>query len=177
MVVRIADLMHAISIFDARALEPYWLASGCLDLNCDTCFMDEHVQTGIHVIRTVAAIFPYLCCSYFGHILDKITCVCKDVVNMDSTIQSTLRRLCIAWKIEDFGSLSAVWTIEPSRPDDMPYRPDASQTKHHPSGRRTFPSGPSTVSRSFYPACIRPDNSAARPDAYHYWTSFRFFRS
>jgi hypothetical protein len=56
------------------------------------------------------------------------------------------------------------------RLDDVPYRPDASQTKHHPSG-------PSTVSRSFYPACIRPDNSAARPDAYQYSTSFRFFPS
>jgi len=62
-------------------------------------------------------------------------------------------------------------------PDDVPYRLDASQTKHHPSGRRAFPFGPSTVSRSFYPACICPDNSAARPDAYQYSTSFRFFPS
>jgi hypothetical protein len=34
--------------------------------------------------------------SIFGLILDKITCVCKDVVNRDSTIHSTLRRLCTA---------------------------------------------------------------------------------
>jgi hypothetical protein len=61
MVVRTADLMHAISISDARASRPWWLASGRLDLNCDTCLMDEHVWTGIHVIRTVAVIFPYLC--------------------------------------------------------------------------------------------------------------------
>jgi hypothetical protein len=59
----------------------------------------------------------------------------------------------------------------------MPYRPNANQTKHHPSGRRAFPSGPSTVSRSFYPTSIRPDISAARPDAYQYSTSFRFFPS
>jgi hypothetical protein len=59
----------------------------------------------------------------------------------------------------------------------MPYRPNASQTKHHPSERRAFPSGPSTVSRSFYPACIRPDVSAARPDASRYSTSLRFFPS
>jgi hypothetical protein len=35
------------------------------------------------------------------------------------------------------------------RPDDVPYRPDTRQTKHHSSGRRGFPSRPSTVSRSF----------------------------
>jgi hypothetical protein len=40
MVVRTVDEMHAISIFDARA-------SGRLDLNCDTCLMDEHIRTGI----------------------------------------------------------------------------------------------------------------------------------
>jgi hypothetical protein len=34
--------------------------------------------------------------SIFGLILDKITFVCKDVVNRDSPIQVTLRRLCIA---------------------------------------------------------------------------------
>jgi hypothetical protein len=43
--------------------------------------------------------------------------VCKDAVNRDSTIQSTLIRLCTAWKIEEIGSLSAVWTIVPSRSD------------------------------------------------------------
>jgi len=63
------------------------------------------------------------------------------------------------------------------RPNDVPYCPDASQTKHHPSGRRAFPSEPSTMSRSFYLACISLDNSAARPDAYQYLTSFIFFPS
>jgi hypothetical protein len=56
------------------------------------------------------------------------------------------------------------------RPNNVPYRPDARQTKHHLSGRCAFPSGPSTMSRSFYPACIRPDAS-------QYSTSFRFFPS
>jgi hypothetical protein len=51
MIVLTVDLMHAISISDA-------CASGHLDLNCDTCLMDEGVRTGIHVVRTVAAIFP-----------------------------------------------------------------------------------------------------------------------
>jgi hypothetical protein len=56
MVVWTADLMHSISISDARASRPCWL-----DLNCDICLMDERVLTGIHVVRTVATIFPYLC--------------------------------------------------------------------------------------------------------------------
>jgi hypothetical protein len=38
----------------------------------------------------------------------------------------------------------------------------------------TIPSGRYTVSRRFYPACIRPDVSAARPDASQYSISFRF---
>jgi len=36
------------------------LASGRLNLNCDSCLMGERVQTGIHIVRTVVAIFPYL---------------------------------------------------------------------------------------------------------------------
>jgi hypothetical protein len=45
MVVRTVDQMHAISIFDAHASGPCWLASGRLDLNCDTCLMDEREST------------------------------------------------------------------------------------------------------------------------------------
>jgi hypothetical protein len=56
----------------------------------------------------------------------------------------------------------------------MPYRPASRQTKHHSSGRRVSPSGPSTMSRRFYPACIRPDVSAARPDPSQYSISFWF---
>jgi hypothetical protein len=51
MVVQTVDLMHTISITDARA-------SGRLDLNYDTCLMDKRIWMGIHVVRTVAAIFP-----------------------------------------------------------------------------------------------------------------------
>jgi len=78
------------------------------------------------------------------------------------------------------GSLSAVRTPIchcSIRPDNVPYRPDARQTKHHLFRRRPFPSGPSTVSRRFYPACIRPDVSVARPDASQYSNSLRFFPS
>jgi hypothetical protein len=58
MVVQTVDLMHAISISDARASRPRGLTSGRLDFECDTCLMDECIRTGIHVIRTVAVIFP-----------------------------------------------------------------------------------------------------------------------
>jgi hypothetical protein len=63
------------------------------------------------------------------------------------------------------------------RSDDVPYRSDARQTKHHPFGRRVFLSGPSTVSRSFCPACIYSNVLAARPNVSLYSTSFRFFPS
>jgi hypothetical protein len=61
MGVQTFNLMHAISISDARASRPCWLSSERLDLNCDTCLMDERVRTGIQAVQTVAAIFPYLC--------------------------------------------------------------------------------------------------------------------
>jgi len=61
IVVRTANLMQAISISDARASGPWWLASGHLDLNCDTSLLDERIRMGINVVWTIAAIFPYLC--------------------------------------------------------------------------------------------------------------------
>jgi hypothetical protein len=61
MVVQTIDLMHIISIFDAHTSGPWRLATRRLDFECDTCLMDEHVRTGVHIVRTVAANFPYLC--------------------------------------------------------------------------------------------------------------------
>jgi hypothetical protein len=90
--------------------------------------------------------------SISGLILDKITCVCKDDVNRDSTIQSFLRRLCTARKIEDFGSLSAVRTIEPSRPDPHLTTVPSVQTTYH------------TVQMPVRPSIIRPDDVHFRPD-------------
>jgi hypothetical protein len=58
MVVRIVDLMHAISISDACTSGLRGLTSERLDFECDTCLMDESVRTGIHVFRTAAANFP-----------------------------------------------------------------------------------------------------------------------
>jgi hypothetical protein len=48
------------------------------------------------------------------------------------------------------------------RPDNVPYRPDARQTKHHPSGRRDFPSGSTTVSRSFC-SSLHPSERLSSP--------------
>jgi len=78
--------------------------------------------------------------------------VCKDDVNRDSTFQSTLRRLCTAWKIEDFGSLSAVRTIETSRSDaHLTTVPFVRTTCH-------------TVRTPVRPSIIRPDDVHFRPD-------------
>jgi hypothetical protein len=60
-VFRTVDLMYAISIYEAWASGPWTLTSGRLDFECMTCLMDERVRTGIHIVRTVVAIFPYLC--------------------------------------------------------------------------------------------------------------------
>jgi hypothetical protein len=67
MVVRTVDLMHAISISDARASRPKGLTFGRLDFECDTCLMNEHV-------RTVAAIFPYLCFGRKSHSWSNTEC-------------------------------------------------------------------------------------------------------
>jgi hypothetical protein len=61
MVVRMIDLMHAIPVSDAHASGPRRLTSGRLDFEYDTYLMDERVWKGIHVVRTVAVIFPLLC--------------------------------------------------------------------------------------------------------------------
>jgi hypothetical protein len=79
----------------------------------------------------------------------------------DSAIQKCFRRFCTACKLEKSTSSGRMeqWTYSAIqkcssvhcsiRPDDVSYRPDVRQTKHHSSGLRGFSSGPSTVSRSF----------------------------
>jgi hypothetical protein len=85
---------------------------------------------------------------------------CKDAVNRDSTFQSLQVR-------RNSSSLSAVRTIEPSRPDvDSP----ASSIRTKCSSRPDL-----ILSQEVsVPACIRPDVSAARPDASQYSISLRF---
>jgi len=75
MVVQTVDLQHAISISVLRAsgqlklnlqfpyqmhtrLDNGRLESRRLNLNYDSCLKEKSVQTGIHVVRTVASIFP-----------------------------------------------------------------------------------------------------------------------
>jgi len=100
------------------------------------------------------------------------------MLHRDSTIQKCFRVRRFSVSCQPSGRLSHPVRMTichcSIRPDDVPYRPDSRQTNHHLSGRRVSPSGPSTVSRRFYPACIRPDVSAARPDASQYSISFRF---
>jgi len=99
--------------------------------------------------------------------------MCKDVVNMDSTCQSIFRRLCTAKKIEDF-------SFPVSRPDDVSSRPNAhlstgpsvrTTCSSRPGARQTsiiilgdvsFPSGPYTVSRSFY-SSLHPSGHLSSP--------------
>jgi hypothetical protein len=67
MVVQTVDQMHAISIYVPRVSGPREWSSGRLNFKCATCLMDERVQTGIHIVRNVAAIFPYLCFGKKSH--------------------------------------------------------------------------------------------------------------
>jgi hypothetical protein len=58
--VQTVEVEYVISLPDARASGPSWLSFGRMYLNCDSCLMYERVRTGIHVVWTVASIFPYL---------------------------------------------------------------------------------------------------------------------
>lgn len=74
LVVRTVDLMHAISISNARVSERRGLTFGRLDIECNTCLMDERVRTGFHVVRMVAAIFSYLCFGRKSHTWSNTEC-------------------------------------------------------------------------------------------------------
>jgi len=37
------------------------------EFECATCLMDERIRTGIHIVRTVAVVFPYLCFGKKSH--------------------------------------------------------------------------------------------------------------
>jgi len=60
-VVWTVDLVHPISIYEARASGPWRPSSGRLNFECATCLMNERAWTGIYIVRIVAAVFPYLC--------------------------------------------------------------------------------------------------------------------
>jgi hypothetical protein len=52
------------------------------------------------------------------------------------------------------------------RSDDVVFCPDAHLSKHHPSVRRGFPSGPFTISRSFC-ASLHPSGRLSSPSERH----------
>jgi hypothetical protein len=56
--VRMVELMHAISIYDAWSSGPWRLTSGRLNFVCTTCLMEDIVRTGSHIVRTVVVVFP-----------------------------------------------------------------------------------------------------------------------
>jgi hypothetical protein len=85
----------------------------------------------------------------FVSIIGLILCLKKSLVCKDVVLQGIPLFRVMS---ED----SALLSIVPSRPDDVPYRPDASQTKHHPSGRRAFSVRTSTVSRSYCSSLYPP---------------------
>jgi hypothetical protein len=84
--------------------------------------------------------------------------MCKDAVNRDSNCQSIFRRLCTAKKIEDF-------RFPVSRPDDVLSRPDARHTSIIRPDDVSFLPNPPLYREASVAASIRPDISAARPDA------------
>jgi len=77
--------------------------------------------------------------------------MCKDAVNKDSTIQSDVRRFCLQVR-RISSSLSAVLTIEPSRPDALLSTVPSVRTACHP------------VRMPDRPSIIRPDHVSLRPD-------------
>jgi hypothetical protein len=79
--------------------------------------------------------------------------ICKDATNRDSTVQSEVRRIS---------------KFPVSRPDDVSSRPDARQSSFICPNNVLLPSEQLTVSRSFCASLLRPDVSAARPDAYQF---------
>jgi hypothetical protein len=66
-VVRTVDLMHVISIYEARSSGPWRPSSGRLNFEWETCLMDERIRTRFHIVRTVAVVFPYMCFGKKSH--------------------------------------------------------------------------------------------------------------
>jgi hypothetical protein len=88
--------------------------------------MKENVQTGTHIVRTVAAVFPYLCFGKKSHSWLN-TERCPDVLlrrpdgwNLEQFEASRHRRRS-GWKVLAIWTDNA-WTVE--RPDGISCRPD-----------------------------------------------------
>jgi len=112
--------MHAISIYEAWAFGPWILSSGWLNFECTTCLMNECIRTGIHIVRTVAYVFPYLC---FG----------KKSHSWSNTEQhpDVLLRRPNGCKLEQF---EASWHRGRSRQKVLIVQTDDAWTVKHPDG-------------------------------------------
>jgi hypothetical protein len=75
--------------------------------------------------------------------------MCKDAVNRDSAIQSDVRRFCLVRR--NSSSLSAVRTIEPSRPDAPLSTVPSVRTMSHPVQTRDRPASSVQTTCSFHP--------------------------
>jgi hypothetical protein len=117
--------------------------------------------------KSILELIPMLVCNWL-HSVGQNHFSIKMFFNRDSAIQSASRRFCIIYKSEKSDSL------QPSRQRDIPFGHPTVQSIIRPDDEN-FPSGPSSVSRSFLtaPACIRPDVSAARLDDTRCSTSYR----
>jgi hypothetical protein len=107
--------------------------------------------------------------------------MCKDSVNRNFTCQSIFRRLCTAKKIKDFrfpvSRPDAHLSTVPSVRTTYSSRPAAGQTSIICPDDVSFRLDPTLYREASVTACIRPDISAASPDAYQYSNSLRFFPS
>jgi hypothetical protein len=121
-----ANLMHEIAIYEAWAFGPWRPSSGRLNFECTTCLMNERIRTGIHIVRTVVAVFPYLC---FGKksqswsntewrldVLLKCPDRCKLEQFEASRHMGRSERKVLIVQTDD------AWTVE--RPDKISHRPE-----------------------------------------------------
>jgi hypothetical protein len=99
----------------------------------------------------------------------------KVLFNRDSTIQKCFRKSALRTSLKSRFLVNrpddrAIRSRRPSLhcsicPDDVSYRPNALQTKHHPYGRRAFLSGPFTISRSFC-SSLHPSRRLSSPSGH-----------
>jgi len=108
-IVRTVNLMHTISIYQAHASWPWRPLSGHLNFEWVAFLMDERVRTGIHIVRTVTAVFPYLCFGKKSHSWS----------NIEWRPDVLLKCLdgCKLEQFEAYRQKGKVWTESSHRPD------------------------------------------------------------
>jgi hypothetical protein len=58
MAIRMVDLLHGISISVEHSFGPWQTVVWTVEFELRTYLKESRVLTGIHVVRTVAALFP-----------------------------------------------------------------------------------------------------------------------